>query len=1433
MFALVALAVTLGSLLFLLVITTSAASAATIQAADVSTAGALGNSSADFSSISADGRYVSFRSQASNLVPGDQIGQPDIFLRDLVAGTTVRISVGYDGSEALGYSYDSCVSADGRYVVFESFAFNIVPDDTNNDVDVFLWDRQTGENELIDVSSSGVQGNTRAGGASVSADGRYVAFYSTATNLVDNDTNGVADIFIRDRQAGTTSRVTLGTGGAQADGNTYYPSISSDGRYLVFASEATNLVPGDTNGYEDVFVRDLVAGTTTRVSMDVSGAQRTTASSRPSISADGRYVAYAAFVPGSSGGHVFVRDTVAGVTTQMDLTPSGGQPVNTSSFAPSISPDGRYVAFQAQTKDLVPHDTAGYQKIFVRDRVAGTTRRASESSLGDAPNYPCYDPSVCTGGRVVFNSIATNLLTGISGPPWGNIFVSDPSPAPTITSLSPNKGPGTGGNTVVITGTNFVGLFWADSVMFGSNSATSFHVDSSTQITAVAPSYPDGTCRVKVRALGEETADTPADDYTFQSPPAVTSLTLATGPAAGGTTVVIHGVRFVNLSGPEAVAFGGTAASSYAVDSDTQITAVSPPHVPGRVAVKVTNPVGSSLDSVGDGFTYLPAPSTPEAFSPTRLTTNSYHDEMPEVSGDRIVWAAVPDGTDYEIFTWTPSTGVRRLTTNNYDDRYPVVSGDRIAWLRTGGSDGGTDDEVCTWTPAGGTVQLTRNNLEDGWVNISGDRIVWMEAQTTAGDNTEVFTWTASGATQRVTNNSYEDYYPEVSGNRIAWVNNSTPNGKALTWTPSGGTAEVYSGDRSIDYATVSGDRIACVSAPDRIYVWTPSGSSWVDAGIIGYDLRIDGERIAWDADVRGVNQVFTWTAGEGATQVSNGTADQFLERVSGDRVVWLDYGTATIDAEVHCWTPARGSVQVTSDSVEQWAPTVSGNRLVWMGENATGTTEIYTAVAGPVLSPFEDTDPHIAYAPTASWVSFPSASSSGGAYMRANTLGSSATVYFNGTQLDWIAMKGTTTGKADVYLDDEFQTTVDLSAASAAYKVNVWSSGTLESGVHKFTIAWNTGNTAGKYITLDRVDVAGSLIYGPPAITSLSPASGSPAGGTIVTISGSGFSGLSGASAVQFGGQNAQSYTVNSPTKITATAPAHGVGSVRVQVTTPSGTTPDTAADDFTYAETPPTTRTEAPAASSGGFTYSGTWTAFASASASGGSYTRSATTGAYVLICFKGTQLDWITLKGTTGAKADIYVDGSLVKAATVDLYASPAVYQQNVWSTGVLPDGYHTVKIVRSAASVTGRYLTVDAVEVAGNLTAPLHAEETDAHLTFSPVMTSWTLGSTTSASGGTYRYINTSGAYLSFSFTGVGFKLTCKTAPSYGNLTVTIDGVAQTVSLYSSVTTYKKVVLTKFLTPGPHTVKIARAGTKSTSSTGYTIDLDAIDLFGEWS
>lgn len=263
-----------------------------------------GNDGSDRQSISADGRYVAFTSGASNLVPGDTNGRRDVFVRDNVAGTTARVSVAADGSQADADSYYTAISGDGRYVAFASDASNLVPDDTNGRIDVFVRDIAAGTTARVSVGSDGSQADGHSEWPQISGDGRYVAFFSGASNLVPDDTNWKADVFVHDNVTGSTTRVSVGSDGTQGDADSDRPSISSDGRYVAFSSNASNLVPGDTNGSTDVFVRDVVAATTTRVSVNSDGSQAEGNSRQPSISSDGRYVAFS-----SSASNLVVGDT--------------------------------------------------------------------------------------------------------------------------------------------------------------------------------------------------------------------------------------------------------------------------------------------------------------------------------------------------------------------------------------------------------------------------------------------------------------------------------------------------------------------------------------------------------------------------------------------------------------------------------------------------------------------------------------------------------------------------------------------------------------------------------------------------------------------------------------------------------------------------------------------------------------------------------------------------------------------------------------------------------------------------------------------------------------------------------------------------------------------------------------------------------------------
>ena len=428
----------------------AAASAQVTQRVSVATGGGQGNSSSSYASISADGRFVSFFSAASNLVPGDTNAAWDAFVRDRQLGTTERVSVDSSGLEGNGPSSYPSLSADGRFVAFASEATNLVPGDTNGSGDIFVRDRELGTTELVSVNSSGIHGNHVSGFPSISADGRYVVFESRATNLVPGDTNGTYDVFIRDRQLGTTERVSVDSLGTQGNNESHNPTISADGRYVTFTSYANNLVPMDTNQFLDVFIRDRLIGTTERVSVSTTGIEGNgnsgvvTLINRPTcVSADGRFVAFHSnatnlvAVDTNLVQDVFVRDRLLGTTERVSLS-SGGTEGNDESWAPSISADGRYVAFHSFASNLVPPDIDGDFDVFVRDRQLGTTELASVRVGVMHRNGD--NPAISPDGRyVAFDAFSlvpddTNLA--------GDAYVRDRFGGSSFTSLCD---PGAGG----------------------------------------------------------------------------------------------------------------------------------------------------------------------------------------------------------------------------------------------------------------------------------------------------------------------------------------------------------------------------------------------------------------------------------------------------------------------------------------------------------------------------------------------------------------------------------------------------------------------------------------------------------------------------------------------------------------------------------------------------------------------------------------------------------------------------------------------------------------------------------------------------------------------------------------------------------------------------------------------------------------------------
>jgi hypothetical protein len=375
--------------------------------------------------VSADGRYVAFYSEAPNLVPGDTNNLGDIFVKDTLTGTTTRVNTTQLELQSNNFAdLPSAISADGRYVTFVSLASNLVENDTNLRQDVFLKNTFTGQVRRVSSNSAGGQVNNISNGPSMSADGLYVAFYSAASNVVPDDTNDFPDIFVKNRVTGETTLVSVTPEGGLANNGSSFPSISADGRHIAYVSLASNLAAGDTNNAYDVFVTDLDTMTTSLVSANAAGVVGNDNSGQQpgqvSISGDGRYVAFWSgatnLVPGDTNGvaDIFVKDTLTGMIKLVSAD-SAGVSGNATSIESAISADGRYVAFTSNSSNMVPGDSNGFQDIFLASLGVATT-----TSL-------VATPLATTGGTAVMFAATVQPSPGDLGTVT---FVDDDSPMP-------------------------------------------------------------------------------------------------------------------------------------------------------------------------------------------------------------------------------------------------------------------------------------------------------------------------------------------------------------------------------------------------------------------------------------------------------------------------------------------------------------------------------------------------------------------------------------------------------------------------------------------------------------------------------------------------------------------------------------------------------------------------------------------------------------------------------------------------------------------------------------------------------------------------------------------------------------------------------------------------------------------------------------------
>lgn len=391
-------------------------SPATIEAIDrVSPGGIDPNGSSYESALSKDGRYIFIESRATNLILGDTNSNDDVFRLDRETGTVIRVSTDGANAELHAASGNPAPDSSGNLVAFDT-STAIAATDSNSNFDVYLKNITTGAVEQISVSSGGAGANAQSQDPDMSADGTRIVFESNANNLDIGDTGLDFDIFIRDLNLGTTTRISKAAGGGEADDHSFNPRISADGRYVVFESDATNLVAGDMNSASDIFLYTVETGALERISEKPDGTEADFGSIRPDISGDGNIVVFQSDATNLDANDMSTLDSVyvanrSANTLEVLLNPAGN--AIQAATDPVVSGPGNFIAFTCDDSSVIPGDTEGRRDILVYDTAADSYGRVSETAAGTGADAACYDPAISEHGNVIsFGTLAINLIAG-------------------------------------------------------------------------------------------------------------------------------------------------------------------------------------------------------------------------------------------------------------------------------------------------------------------------------------------------------------------------------------------------------------------------------------------------------------------------------------------------------------------------------------------------------------------------------------------------------------------------------------------------------------------------------------------------------------------------------------------------------------------------------------------------------------------------------------------------------------------------------------------------------------------------------------------------------------------------------------------------------------------------------------------------------------
>ena len=425
----------------------------------------------NFPSVSGDGRYVAYLSPATNLVAADTNGWTDAFVRDVVTNKNTLLSVSSTGVQANGPTLTVVAAADGRHFLFTAGGTSLTPGDANATADVFVRDTTSATTTLVSATATGASGNNASSAEAISSDGHYVAFDSLATNLVSDDTNGVGDVYVRDMTTGQTTRGSLGSAGQQLAAESTDADLSANGRYLAFVTRSSEVVPGVGNGFAQVYVRDLTTGQVTLISKTPAGLPAGADSRAPSVSADGKVVLFESaasdVVAGDSNGasDIFRYDGNTGAVTRISVGTGGVEANGASSLSypqhKGLDDAGCHAVFQSDASNLVANDVNNTGDVFVWDCADGSVRRVSlhPDDVHQAAFASAHAAISADGNYVAFAS--RDPLQSYDTNNHPDVYERFVGAQPVITSVSPTSVTRGVTTTLTINGSGFTQRFSA------------------------------------------------------------------------------------------------------------------------------------------------------------------------------------------------------------------------------------------------------------------------------------------------------------------------------------------------------------------------------------------------------------------------------------------------------------------------------------------------------------------------------------------------------------------------------------------------------------------------------------------------------------------------------------------------------------------------------------------------------------------------------------------------------------------------------------------------------------------------------------------------------------------------------------------------------------------------------------------------------------